>query len=116
MNFSIYSADRATHLRILVVTLIASIAIIGFSISARFNSIEPIDAMNIDRYQQVKIPGKAAPASHSPGRASASLMPLQVVTPAQRMGAIAPKSTLAGKRATYAADPIAYSSKLPLTL
>ena len=60
MNCSVYSADRATHLRILVVTLIASIAIVGFSISARFNSIEPTEAANIDRYQQVKIPDKAA--------------------------------------------------------
>lgn len=60
MNFSVYSADRATHLRIAVVALIASTAIVGFSISARLNSIEPTWAMNIDRYQQVKIPREEA--------------------------------------------------------
>lgn len=60
MNFSVYSADRATHLRIVVVALIASTAIVGFSISTQLNSIEPARAMNIDRYQQVRIPGEEA--------------------------------------------------------
>jgi hypothetical protein len=60
MNFSVYSADRATHLRIMVVALIASTAIVGFSISARFNSIESMQASTIVRYQQVKVPGKEA--------------------------------------------------------
>ena len=58
MNFSVYSADRATHLRVVVVALVASIAIVGFSILARHNSMEPIQAMNIGRYQEVKIPAK----------------------------------------------------------
>jgi hypothetical protein len=38
MNHSIYSADRSTHLKIVVVALIAGIAVAGFSISARNNS------------------------------------------------------------------------------
>jgi hypothetical protein len=38
MNQSIYSADRSTHLKIVVVALIAGIAVAGFSISARTNS------------------------------------------------------------------------------
>ena len=38
MNHSIYSADRTTHLKIVVVALIAGIAVAGFSISARTNS------------------------------------------------------------------------------
>jgi hypothetical protein len=38
MNHSIYSADRSTHLKIVVVALIAGIAVAGFSISARTNS------------------------------------------------------------------------------
>jgi hypothetical protein len=58
MNFSVYSADRATHLRVVVVALVASIAIVGFSIVARDNLMEPIQAMNIGRYEQVKIPAK----------------------------------------------------------
>jgi hypothetical protein len=35
MNHSIHSADRATHLKIVVVALVAGIAVAGFGISAR---------------------------------------------------------------------------------
>jgi hypothetical protein len=35
MNHSIYSADRSTHLKIVVVALVAGIAVAGLSISAR---------------------------------------------------------------------------------
>ena len=35
MNHSIYSADRTTHLKIVVVALVAGIVVAGFSISAR---------------------------------------------------------------------------------
>ena len=35
MNHSINSADRSTHLKIVVVALVAGIAVAGFSISAR---------------------------------------------------------------------------------
>lgn len=38
MNHSIYSADRATHLKIVVVALVAGIAVAGFGISARTTS------------------------------------------------------------------------------
>ena len=39
MNHSIHSADRATHLKIVVVVaLVAGIAVAGFGISARTNS------------------------------------------------------------------------------
>ena len=38
MNHSIHSADRATHLKIVVVALVAGIAVAGFGISARRNS------------------------------------------------------------------------------
>jgi hypothetical protein len=40
MNHSIYIADRSTHLKIVVVALIAGIAVAGFSISARNTSDE----------------------------------------------------------------------------
>ena len=40
MNHSIYSADRSTHLKVVVVALIAGIAVAGFSISARTTSDE----------------------------------------------------------------------------
>jgi hypothetical protein len=35
MNHSIHSADRATHLKIVIVALVAGIAVAGFGISAR---------------------------------------------------------------------------------
>jgi hypothetical protein len=38
MNHSIYSADRTTHLKIVVVALVAGIAVAGFGISARMNA------------------------------------------------------------------------------
>jgi hypothetical protein len=38
MNHSFYSADRMTHLKIVVVALVAAIGIAGFGISARLTS------------------------------------------------------------------------------
>ena len=38
MNHSIYSVDRATHLKIVVVALAAGIAVAGLSIAARTSS------------------------------------------------------------------------------
>jgi hypothetical protein len=40
MNHSIYSADRMTHLKIVVVALVAGTVIAGVGISARSNSDE----------------------------------------------------------------------------
>lgn len=37
MNHSIYSADRPTHLKIVVVALVAGIAVVGFGLSTRTN-------------------------------------------------------------------------------
>ncbi|MGX4773715.1 hypothetical protein ACWAUC_28385 [Bradyrhizobium guangdongense] len=38
MNHSIYSADRSTHLKIVVVALVAGMAVAGFGITARTGS------------------------------------------------------------------------------
>ncbi len=38
MNHSIHSADRATHLKIVVIALVAGIAVAGVGISARSHS------------------------------------------------------------------------------
>jgi hypothetical protein len=38
MNHSIYSADRTTHLKIVVVALVAGIAVAGLGISAHLNA------------------------------------------------------------------------------
>lgn len=40
MNHSIYSADRSTHLKIVVIALVAGVAVAGLGISARVNSDE----------------------------------------------------------------------------
>jgi hypothetical protein len=47
MNHSIYSADKSTHLKIVVLALVAGIAVAGFSISARTNSD--------DQYAQTRV-------------------------------------------------------------
>ena len=52
MNHSIYSADRSTHLKIVVVALVAGIVVAGFGISARTGSdddLRPIDARHQGR-------------------------------------------------------------------
>ena len=38
MNHSIYSADRATHLKIVVVALVVGVLVAGLSILARLNA------------------------------------------------------------------------------
>jgi hypothetical protein len=38
MNHSIHSADRATHLKIVVIALVAGIVVVGLGISARTNT------------------------------------------------------------------------------
>ncbi len=38
MNHSMYSADRATHLKVVVVALVAAIAVSGLAISSHLNS------------------------------------------------------------------------------
>ena len=38
MNHSIHSADRSTHLKIVVIALVAGIVVAGLGISARTNS------------------------------------------------------------------------------
>jgi hypothetical protein len=37
MNHSIHSADRATHLKIVVLALVAGISVAGFGLAARSN-------------------------------------------------------------------------------
>ena len=38
MNHSIYSADRTTHLKVVVIALVAGIGVAGLGIGARINS------------------------------------------------------------------------------
>ena len=47
MNHSIYSADRSTHLKIVVVALVAGIAVASLGISARTGSDEYTQATRV---------------------------------------------------------------------
>ena len=53
MNHSIYSADRTTHLKIVVVALVAGILIAGFSISAHNTSDEGLTQTASTRVMRV---------------------------------------------------------------
>lgn len=52
MNHSFYSADRATHLKIVVVALVAATAIAGIGITARVNGGDSY--AQTDRIQIIK--------------------------------------------------------------
>ncbi len=45
MNYSIYSADRTTHLKIVIVGLVTGIAIASFGIAAHFKASEQYSQM-----------------------------------------------------------------------
>jgi hypothetical protein len=62
MNSSVYSADRATYLRIVTVALLASIAIVGFAISARINE-RSAPAMIIGSSWKAEVPNRDAAAA-----------------------------------------------------
>ena len=47
MNHSIYSADRTTHLKIVVVALVAGILVAGFGISTRYTSDEGVQTARV---------------------------------------------------------------------
>jgi len=47
MNHSIYSADRSTHLKVVVVALVVGIAVAGFGISARSNADDYTQAAHV---------------------------------------------------------------------
>ena len=53
MNHSIHSADKATHLKIVVVALIAGIAVAGFGISARTNSSDYAQTAHVVKASKV---------------------------------------------------------------
>lgn len=47
MNHSIYSADRTTHLKIVVVALVAGILVAGFGISTRATSSDDVQTARV---------------------------------------------------------------------
>jgi hypothetical protein len=72
MNASVYSADRATYLRIVIVALLASIAIVGFAISARISDAGSAQAMTGSYRVRAELPNHSAaitaPARQLPAR------------------------------------------------
>jgi hypothetical protein len=62
MNHSIYSADKSTHLKIVVVALVAGIAIAGLGISARTTAE--------DGYQSARVIKAGAPVTVTSSDAS----------------------------------------------
>ena len=44
MNFSIYCADRTTHLRVVAVAIAISIAIVGFAVGIRVSALGMVQA------------------------------------------------------------------------
>jgi len=69
MNSSIYSADRATHLRIVVVALAGSIAIMAFSLSARVGSIVAAPAIvEAGKLRGLDLTGKEAATTQASTR------------------------------------------------
>lgn len=61
MNYSLYSADRATHLKIVVVALAAAIMVVGVSIVARTSP--PNGAQGIEA--QIPLVKAGAPVAFS---------------------------------------------------
>jgi hypothetical protein len=55
MNHSIHTADRATHLKIVMVALIAGVAVAGFGIAARTNVADTQTARVIKAGQPVTV-------------------------------------------------------------
>ena len=47
MNHSIYSADRTTHLKIVVVALVAGTLVAGFGISTRATSSDDVQTARV---------------------------------------------------------------------
>lgn len=58
MNHSFYSADRTTHLKIVVMALVAAIGVAGFGISARLSADDGLT-------QTARVSGPVVKASKS---------------------------------------------------
>jgi len=58
MNSTIYSADRATHIRIVALALLAAVLVTGFAVSVRLSASSGLQAeMSTGRGVKAQIPG-----------------------------------------------------------
>ena len=58
MNSSVYSADRATHLKVVVTTLVASIGIVALALSAHVSAPNGYaQSMGPEQRQHAGLPG-----------------------------------------------------------
>lgn len=71
MNASVYSADRATYLRIVMVALLASIAIVGLAISTKISNDRSAQAANAGAAWKAELPNRNAAAA-PPARSNAA--------------------------------------------
>jgi len=60
MNSSVFSADRATYLRIVIVALLASIAVVALAISAKIGDDRSAQAMNSGYTWKAELPNHSA--------------------------------------------------------
>ena len=65
MNSSIYSADRTTHLRIVALALVISIAIVGFAISTRISAVTMLASTYPGQVQKAGHANQAAEAARA---------------------------------------------------
>jgi len=65
MNSSVYSADRATHMRIVTMALLASIAIVGFAISVRISDERSAPAVTLGSSWKAGVPNRDAAVAAS---------------------------------------------------
>jgi hypothetical protein len=81
MNSSVYSADRATYLRIVTVAPLASMAIVGFAISARISDDRSAPAMPVGPRLEGRgaEPGRRRRAAIAPQRDPPDLIRLAVL-------------------------------------
>jgi hypothetical protein len=69
MNSSVYSADRATHLRIIIAALLASIAMIVFALAVHVDQdAKYAGVAHVQANHTVKLSGQATPLLPSAAR------------------------------------------------
>ena len=69
MNSSVYSADRATYLKVVIVALLASTTIVALAISARLGDDHAVRAINSGYVWKAELPNHNAAVTAKPNAA-----------------------------------------------